>query len=240
MIIEFTGCTSAGKSWVIERLVKIAAERDIRIISGYDFIVSRFGLSIEQPRLKSVAVDFLLLPWFFIAFLRFRPLIGAASTYLFNKQERILLRLNIFRNLLKVLAIFLYIGPRVNRTDICILDEGTIHSLHNLLVSHRHGIPTYFLEQVKHLPFYDKVIIVRAPSSLIAERALSRSDAPWADLEARHWKIVADRADELYDYLSATPALQNAIFSINNDGDAATIEQHLLDLLQRCNAQDAD
>lgn len=233
MIVEFTGCSSAGKSWVIEQLINIAGKRGIKTESAYDFVMARFGMAIKTPRAKSLMIDVFLLPWFLKAGFTYRSFIFFAFLYLCGKKEGLFMRVNIFRNLLKVLAIFLYMKTRVQERCLYIVDEGTVHSLHNLFVSYKHDLPRHLLVRLNEIPLYDTVVIVKASPFLVAERALNRPDAPWVGLQRNDWSMIACRANYLYDDLAMNSNLKKRLFVIQNDGAPEVLEKQIHMLLDK-------
>jgi hypothetical protein len=239
MIVEFTGCTSAGKSWIVDGIKSHLVQEVPHFISAYDFVLSWFHVRgiTNSPRLKSLLVDLLLIPWSVTSAVRYRGFLLYSIKRLGSVSLPIYFKLNILRNLLKTLALFQFIRLRCDQEVICILDEGPVHSLNNVFV--HYGVKfdsEVIVHLLKSIPFSDLIVLVTASPETIANRALKRHDTPWKNLTKSQWVALAYNADSLFNLIKVNIEHSTKIAVVPNNGDRSETElaiRKVMDLLKK-------
>ena len=56
MIIEFTGCTSAGKTKIVSNILKALKEKNIPVVMGYDYILDQFSIAVLRKLVWSIII----------------------------------------------------------------------------------------------------------------------------------------------------------------------------------------
>jgi len=239
MIIEFTGCTSAGKSWILDRIKNHLVQEELHFISAYDFVLSwyRVRTIVNSPRLKSLLVDVLLMPWSVMSTVHYRGFLLHSIKRLGSISLPIYFKLNILRNLIKTLALFQFIRSRCDQEVICILDEGPVHTLNNLFVHYDVKFDSEIIVHLlKSIPFSDLIVLVTASPETIANRALKRHDTPWKNLTKSQWVSLACNADRLFNLIKVNIEHSTKVAVVPNNGDRGETElaiRKVMDFLKK-------
>lgn len=160
MLIEFTGCTGSGKSILSQHVIKNLKNKG------------------KNPILLNITgnfkFDIYTLPWSFNYFLKninlLKLVIGILSKAPINKYNL----LNLFRNFIKKIGTNQLIRSKFDNLLI-IWDEGTIHSVHNILVHDNHIADNKsILEFVQLLPKPDILIYIKSPEEVLIAETLKR------------------------------------------------------------------
>lgn len=216
MQIELIGCTSAGKSTLIRRMLQVSREQGIDVLSAEDFVLGQVRLNwVKNYLVQTLVIDLIsllacLLTWrhnldFYL--LTFRIVWQLPLTVSWFEK------LNIVRNTLKKIGIHEIIRNRGSAEQIVLLDEGTLHTAHYLFVHVsvepiRTDIPAF----VKLVPRPDVVIYLQQDEGLLIERTLARG----------HKRIPAGSR------VLVERFIQGAVTTFNNLVQAPPIERKLL------------
>jgi len=176
MLIEIIGCTGAGKSTLIRRILQNCHKQGIDISRGDDLVLKKFRLhwiKSQLPRafmLNVLALFACLITWrnnhkFYLFVTRLFLKLPIASVE----------KIGLIRNVLKKIGIYEIIRSRGTDRRIILLDEGTLHIAHNLFVCDSVQVKMEYLERfVKMIPFPDVIVYLRQPESILIERTMKR------------------------------------------------------------------
>lgn len=177
MLIELTGCTSAGKSTLARELLEAFRQQKTEAWMGDEFVLRKAGLNWVRNYLARM----LLLDS--ISFLSCLATNGKNGPFC-KFATRMILRLprdvgwfeklNIARNVFKQVGIY-EIARRATARQIVIMDEGTLHSAHYLFV--HTSIPPDFARLLTFstlVPLPDVLVYLRQERSTLVERTLTR------------------------------------------------------------------
>ncbi|BAY24252.1 hypothetical protein NIES2100_40460 [Calothrix sp. NIES-2100] len=178
MQIELMGCTSAGKSTLINGIIKNFQYQDIEVLIGDDFVLKIFRLHwIKGYFIRRLVGDLIAL------MLCLKNLQSNFHLYLF--AARIIMRLPpkvnliervmIARNVLRNLGIYEIIQRQSSQQQVILLDEGTLHIAHYLFVHVAvEPNPQDLANFAKLIPLPDVVIYIQEKEAVLIERTLRR------------------------------------------------------------------
>ena len=179
LLVEFTGCTSVGKSTLIPKILSQLHSRGIKVLLGDEFVLSYYGLPIEwfsQHLVRSVVIDLLTLPWYLTALPRYWDFWKLVFGICSRDVDSFLFRLNTYRNVAKHLGADLMMrhSKKVHETMI-ILDGGMIHQAQSLFA---HPDKEFNFKEVvefmRLVPMPDVLVHLQAPQELLISRTLAR------------------------------------------------------------------
>lgn len=220
MQIELIGCTSAGKSTLLNSILQVCREQEIEALSGDGFVLKQIRLNwVKSYLTRILLVDLFslfacLLTWrknldFYL--LTFRTVLRLPTTVsLFEK-------LNIVRNTLKKIGIYEIIRRYGSTKQIIWLDEGTLHTAHYLFVHLTIEAPSTALPTfIGLVPLPDVAIYLRQDEAVLIERTLKRGhkripDGSYADVE-----LFIKRAVVTFDKLVQHPAVKRRLLAVDN------------------------
>ena len=173
--LEIVGCTGAGKSTLAARITEVARAEGIDLLLGDEFALDQLGLRQLQSRwLRTVCIHFVAFcgcvvnGWRHVQFVWF--------TYRVLRHAKIPRRQqwNQLRKALKQLGRYEVIRSLRNHTPV-LVDEGTVHTAHNLFVHVAGEFNEELVGQFALLvPLPDVVIYVRLREDMLVERTLDR------------------------------------------------------------------
>jgi hypothetical protein len=220
MYIEFTGCSSSGKSTISERVISLLGGRGHKVISVHATHFSVFGPTLQRvrhPTLQNLLLDIqgvrqCLKSSECLSFLRF------ANALLRRHADSLVRRLNLQRGVIRKLGVHGLMTSQENQTEYRLVDEGIVHSAHNLFV-HVGNVPDdcEIEEFTERVPLPDLIVRVRAPLDTLVERTLRRSDRPIPGDEAKVRRYL-EHGCLVFDKITAAPRLQKRTICLDYDG----------------------
>ncbi len=180
MLVEFIGCTGAGKTTVLGLVQAEARAEGLPHLEAQSLAVRPLSLPRGWSRSTAWAVplhlgalwsnlgatreqrEFLMLTW---------RALGAANVSPYQ-------RLNQFRKVVKQLGYFRAASRASSDDTLVLLDEGTLHAAHNVFV--HAGLDPDFtgVDTFSHsAPLPDICVYVKAPLEVLVDRVLKRGHA---------------------------------------------------------------
>lgn len=125
-------------------------------------------------------------------------------------------RLNITRNTLKKIGIYEFIRRRSSEEQIILVDEGTIHSAHNLFV-HTSSEPSRdnLSNFVRLVPLPDASIYVQQDEGILVDRTLKRGHKRISNGSCENTKLFIRRAINTFDALKQETAINRNMLVID-------------------------
>lgn len=222
MQVELVGCTGAGKSTFLRAMLQACREEGIAASPGEDYLLGRLSLSwIRAPLARSLLLDLVTLPFTLLAwrsdprFLRFASRVISGLPHTVPWWER----LNIGRNVLKKVGLYEGLRRTLPPDHLAIIDEGTVHTAHYLLVHASAEPPEGVLVEFASLaPLPDALILLRGEEQVLVSRTLERGHRRIPTASQEPVKLFIRRAVEMFDALSRMPALRDRMFVTGGDG----------------------
>jgi hypothetical protein len=216
MQVELIGCTSAGKSTLIRKILHACNGQGINIFRGDEFVLKQVGLNwIKNHLLRTLIIDLAALVACIVTFrinIKF---------YLFAIQHFLrmpiipLQKINLLRNVLKKIGIFEIIRFRDTAQQVVLVDEGVLQAAHNLFVHISVEVKTEDLLTFAGLvPLPDVVVYLRQPGRLLVNRTMKRGHKRIPDRSYTKVALFVKNAVATFDKLVQHPEVENKLFVI--------------------------
>jgi thymidylate kinase len=222
MIVEFIGCSGAGKTTLATELI---ARQGLRrpVVKAVDLVMDRTALRrVKDPMAVNFAADVISFPSFVRALGRDGPFVRFAFDRLRRHAPSAFAKYNYMVNIVRRVGVH-EMSRRAARTRTVLADEGVVLSAYHLFVYSGAPVDPGDLDRFAELvPLPDRVVYVRAPHDLLVERALRRSD-PRRELVGRSRTEVSEglaRAVGMFDALVETPAIKERLVTIDIQDDS--------------------
>lgn len=219
-LIEFIGCTGAGKSTLTGRLLRQCRDRGLDAWMGYDFVLRQVRLEWVKGRAPRGLIVSLV------------ALCACQATWRSNRQffrfvfQAIwrlpaevawLEKLDICRNVLKNIGIYEIIRRRAGDRQVVLLDEGPLQTAHYLFVHvsvepNMADLATF----IGLAPLPDAVVYVTESEAVLAERTLARGHKRIPAGSQAHVRRFVRRAVEVFDSLAQRLALAGGLLVVEN------------------------
>ena len=216
MIVEFIGCSGAGKTTLANEL--ISPHRLSRpAVRAFDLVTDRPGLrGVEDPTVINLAADIVSFPSFLRVASRDSRFVRFAFDRLRRHAPTTFDKWNYMLNVVRRVGMHeMSRRAAVDRTVL--VDEGVVLLAYHLFVYSDGVVDTADLDRFARLaPMPDRVVYVRAPLDLLVERAMRRTDRR-RELVGRSRAEVRDclaRAVEMFDALVQSPPIRERLLTL--------------------------
>jgi len=160
MLIEFIGCTGSGKSVLSEKVFNLLINKG------------------NKPKLLHIGgnfkYDIYTIPWSINYFIYNIKLIRLVVRMLSKPTITVYNRINLLRNFVKKVGTNQLVRFKYN-DRLIILDEGTIHSVHNIFVHDNYSFnDNNILEFVELIPKPDIIVYIKTPEEILIAETIKR------------------------------------------------------------------
>lgn len=215
--IEFIGCTGAGKSTLVRRILDEFRNRGITLMQRDDCVLGTLGLGwLSNHFIRTVCVDVASLAVCLLHWGRHREL------FLFGIRRVLQLRVTwsekiyLLRNFLKKIGIHELIRTHAPQSGIALIDEGALHAAHNLFVHVSARFTSKQLSTFTQLvPLPDVAVYIRQPDRVLIARTLERGHRRIPDLSYHSVERFIRQAVEVFEAMAAHPTIQTRLLLIN-------------------------
>ena len=192
MIVEFIGCSGAGKTSLAEGLRRRIQPSGHPILS-VDLVRERPGLRwMRDPSTINLAADVISFPSFIRAYRRDGDFVRFAFDRLRRHAPTTFAKYNYGLNIVRKVGVH-ELARRASKRRTVLIDEGVVLSAYQLFVYSDAPYADVDLDRFARLvPMPDRIVYVKAPLDLLVERAIRRPD-PRRELAGRKRHEVADR-----------------------------------------------
>lgn len=222
MIVEFVGCTGAGKTTLM-RAVQGCASSPSSVTTAWDLVMDRPGRRrITNPHAINLMADATALTPFFGGLRQNGDFVRFALRRLFSQAPSLFARLNYARNVVRRVGMH-ELARQATEGRTVLVDEGTALIAYQLFVYSRAPHTASEIEQFANLvPLPDRVIHVKAPTSVLVERALKRPDRrrELKGTDAKQLRRLIERADAVFDAVTSTRAIRDRVIVVHNPDTA--------------------
>jgi len=222
MIVEFIGCSGAGKTSLAEGLRRRSHASRAAVLS-IDLVRDRPGLRwMSDPSLINLAADVISFPSFVRAYGRDGDFVRFAFDRLRRHAPSRFAKYNYRLNIVRKLGVH-ELARRASERKTVLVDEGIVLSAYQLFVYSDAPYADVDLDRFARLvPLPDRIVYVKAPLDLLVERAVRRPD-PRRELAGRNRHELADglaRAAELFDRLAAKEPIRERLLIVEVGDDS--------------------
>ncbi|GIV79682.1 MAG: hypothetical protein KatS3mg050_4076 [Litorilinea sp.] len=243
MMVEFIGCTGAGKTTLIREVQALLAGH-ARVLNAGDLGAALLGLPrFRHPTLINLSQDLLGLPAFLGTLPRQRAFVGFVAGTLFQAARReprqVPILANYWRSIVRKLGVY-EMARRFPSEQVVLIDEGTVLAAHLLFVFHGPPPRPADLDRFAQLvPLPDLLVYVTAPPALLVRRSLGRRDVRREMRSRDRAQVHASvcRASQVFDRITQAERLRSRTLTVfNGSADrkelAATAHQIAATILQ--------
>lgn len=233
MIIEFTGCTASGKSTLASEVIKKLASRGQEAISSGDFLAGRLGFKpLKNMTVYNILLDFMLFPFSVFYFKKTFWARLFLLKRLFRKPYSFLGAVNRWRSVVRKLVVNEILCKKKNDYPLLIVDEGSIHIIHNVFVYSHVPVDSEEIRAFLGLiSLPDILVCVAAPQDVILDRMASRMERRQVfDPKSKKEEYVR-RACMIFDELCKVDEIEKKVIVVNT-GDHRTIHKQTEDVVE--------
>jgi len=173
MVIEFVGCSGAGKTTHVESVLKALAERG-RTAATSTTLIARTTCTawISNLSSRNICLNVLLLPWLLLALRHHARFFFFGIRQIVRESDSVVSILQRSLSQSRGLAGYEFLRRLRSAPEFILVDEGTICGIHNVLV-HLSGPPAKAALQAyaRLAPKPDLIVHINTP----IEVALSRT-----------------------------------------------------------------
>jgi O-antigen/teichoic acid export membrane protein/thymidylate kinase len=220
MIVEITGCSGSGKSTLLKEILRQCAERGVPVATAEDVALPRLPRAIRRhPTLQNLALD-LRGVGETITLRRDRDFLAFAMSVIRRDTDRAVTALSACRGVLRKLGVHSVLARDANGWKAVLVDEGTIHSAHYVLVHVNHPPRREDVEAFCRLvPMPDLVVHVVAPLETVLRRTFARSDPPLRRRSKEEMERFIRHAYMMFDLLMSDETLSRKTLRVQCDDD---------------------
>jgi len=220
MIVEITGCSGSGKSTLLKEVLRQCAERGLPVATAEDVALPGLPSAIRRhPTLQNLALD-LRGVGETITLRRDRDFLAFAMSVIRRDTDRAFTALSACRGVLRKLGVHSVLAREANGWHAVLVDEGTIHSAHYVLVHVNHPPRREDVEAFCRLvPMPDLVVHVAAPLERVLARTFARSDPPLRRRSKEEMERFIRHAYMMFDLLMSHDTLSRKTLRVECDDD---------------------
>jgi thymidylate kinase len=217
MIIEFIGCTGAGKTTLI-REVQCRLTQKAQVTNSIDLVVGLLGLHhVTNPTLQNLIQELVCLPFFIRSLCKYQEFL-LYTIRMFLRNSRISMStINNLRSLERKIGVYEITRHR-SKDQIILVDEGPILAAHMFVFTGA----AYSTEEITRfadlLPLPDLVVYVSASVDTLVQRTLGRGDHP-REMNTKNLaqtESYAKRAVTIFDQLVKAENIQRRLLRVES------------------------
>jgi deoxyadenosine/deoxycytidine kinase len=177
MIIEFIGCTGAGKTTLIKEVQRRLTKTG-QVTTSTDLVIGLLNLrNVTNPTVQNFIQELVSFPFFIRSLYKYKAFM-LYTMRLFLRNSSISIRtINNLRSLERKIGVY-EITRRCSKDRIILVDEGPILAAHMFVFTEAAYTPEEIARFADLLPLPDLVVYVRASVDTLVKRTLRRVDPP--------------------------------------------------------------
>ncbi len=181
MIIEWIGCSGAGKTTLSKEVYKNLLESGFPVRRPLEiFIGKNLAKLISSERLRNIILDILVLPWTFFSIIKYKRFLLYCLKFLRNDYFSFTQRIKLIRSILRKTGLHFFLENFCNKKQLIFVDEGTVHIAHLLFAN---GNISCVLDKdvadfCDCVPIPDLIVHIMSSESELIERTLNREHKP--------------------------------------------------------------
>jgi len=179
MLVEFTGCSGSGKTTISEEVIQRLSDAGFEIITVHPkrFFGGIIKKRIANETIQNVIMDLIAIPMIVLTLKKHHKLLFFCAKNLIRDADSRFAATNCLRSITRKIGIYEFLRGRRFVDKVVIVDEGVVHSAHNLFV-HVNSSPNLkdIHEYSLLIPLPDILVYVHSPKEILLKRTLTRRD----------------------------------------------------------------
>ena len=219
MILELFGSTGAGKSTLASIVLDDCRDQGINILMGDDFVLAQSRLNwFQSIFVRTLCIDLLALMACLATWRNNFKIYAFMSQVIIRLPVAWFEKLNLARNVFKKIGIYEIMRRRGSDRQILLVDEGTLHAVHNLFVHLAIGMKAADLATfVRVVPLPDAAIYVTRNEAILIDRTLGRGHKRIPDHSYASTKLFVKRALDTFDRLARLLVFEKRMMTIDSE-----------------------
>jgi len=218
MHIELIGSTSAGKTTLARKMVRIGKEKGVDVSLSDDFMLERLHLSwVRNDFIRRRLVELVAFSIWLTCLNRYRAFFRFVVWEGKYSPGSWFYKINRIRNVIRKIGIFEFISGRSGSQQIILADnEGILQGVHNLFV-HQNGQADLdkIAKYVELVPLPDLVLYLRQEENVLVSRTLERGHARVAGSSPDKVVHFIRQAVTVFDEMINDPRVQERLLIVD-------------------------
>ncbi len=222
MLIEFVGCSGAGKTTFATAVRAALLERGCKVAYSPELIAQITKSAwMRNERFRNVLISVWLLPWFWKSRGVHRSFYDFAFSVIRRDAEDVWDWSSRTRSLIRQACTFEVLRRFESQYDFVLVDECTLSSAHNLF-AHVNTPPRH--DEIRQfatlVPMPDMVVHVDTDTQRAMQRTLGRPDPPIRQgYENNRFERFIQHGQQICEYLTHCPELSHRVVTVKNNSD---------------------
>lgn len=227
--IELIGCTSSGKSTLINAILHFCRGEGIDAWLGEDFVLRHVRIEkIKNEAARAVLVNLIAIFFAFASWRKnhkfYRYIIRFISQL--PASVRLSEKLYIGKNILKNIGIYEIVQRHIADNQFVFLDEGPFHTAQVLFVRLAgEGQDIDLSTFVSLVPLPDIVIYLQQGEDVLIERTLARKHKRIPDGSRTFAKLFIKGSIATFDKLIQYPEVKQRLLKVDNNNEHITVPE---------------
>jgi thymidylate kinase len=217
MIIEFIGCTGAGKTTLIKEVQRRLTKTG-QVTTSIDLVMGLLGLrNVTNPTVQNFIQELVSFPFFIRSLYKYRVFMLYTMRLFLRKSGISIRTINNLRSLERKIGVY-EITSWCSKDRIILVDEGPILAAHMFAFTGATYTPQEIAKFADLLPLPDLVVYVRAPVDTLVKRTLRRADPP-REMNTKNLTQTEDYAKSavtIFDQLVTAGSIQRRLLRVES------------------------
>ena len=233
MIVELTGCSGAGKTTLLEQIVEHCRERNVAVMTVPQMLLKPVPAPfVHHPTIQNLLLDAAAAFRRAVDPARYRSFLAFARAVIRRDSDCFLTGLNAYRGVLRALGVHAGLSRRA-QSPIVLVDEGTIHQAHNILVHVERPARHEDIDSFgKLVPVPDVIVYLSAPLEVVLARTSVRQDPPLRLRSREENRRYVEHGHAMFAALISHEAFSGKVVSVNCDEDRRQYRQRASEIVQ--------
>ncbi len=220
MMVEFIGCSGAGKTIVCKYVHDILAKTEYEVCTPLEIALGKsIADRVHSEHSQNAILDLVALPYFVFKIHKFSPFFLFCLKLIKANSRSWRQTMLLTRSVVRKLGLFIFLSQRKFEEKIVLIDEGTFHIAHVIFVNGRGVFSDNAIIRFKQMvPKPDLIVFVQAPLRAVIERTEQRTDKPIRGVDSQQLKKFLVKADRLFENLQKGSLARQDMIFVNNCG----------------------